>query len=126
MATIYSRRPSGRRDLGRDWKEGGEGISGDARRKRLTAPWIHNFYLRLVEMIAMQSYNGFGRLRVQKFRKAFIDAITICRLGEYMIIIFFEFFKSNWNLVHNLILSYYKYGSRPNYINNRFDLGQNQ
>ena len=25
-----------------------EGISGDARRKRLTAPWIHNFYLRLV------------------------------------------------------------------------------
>lgn len=43
-----------------------------------------------------------------------------------MIIIFFEFFKSNWNLVHNLILSYYKYGSRANYINNRFDLGQNQ
>ena len=29
-------------------KEGGEGISGDARRKRLTALWIHNFYLRLV------------------------------------------------------------------------------
>ena len=42
MATFYSRRPSGRRDLGRDWKEGGDGISGDARRKRLTAPWIHN------------------------------------------------------------------------------------
>ena len=55
-----------------NWREGMkerdlrfmDGISGDARRKRLTAPWIHNFYLRLVEMIAMQSYNRFGRLRV--------------------------------------------------------------
>ena len=76
-------------------------------------------------MIATQSYNRFGRLRVQKIRKAFVDVITTCRLGEYLIIIFFDFFKSNWKLVHNLILSYYKYGCRSNYINNRFDFGQN-
>ena len=55
-------------------KEGGEGISGDARRKRLTSPWIHNFYLGMVEMIAMQSYNRFGQLRVQKIRLTLVNA----------------------------------------------------
>ena len=56
-------------------KEGGEGISGDARRNRLTAPWIHNFFLRLVEMIAMQSYNRFGQLRVQKIRLIVFEVV---------------------------------------------------
>ena len=62
-----------------------DGISGDARRNRLTAPWIHNFHLRLVEMIAMQSYNRFGRLRVQKILLTHFNNIMTLKLEAYII-----------------------------------------
>ena len=46
-------------------KEGGEGISGDARRKRLTAPWIPNNY-RNYRWIHY-NFGGGGTIAMQRY-----------------------------------------------------------